>query len=127
MNKLVKGQRMKNIIKILIYLSMLILPNSLFAGKEIDATIKDHCKYIVYGNLEGISNEQVDGYLLGFIQGIEYLTKKDDLTEFFTSRNYRMVKERACENALKNSSKKGFEADYKHEAYKLISKKSEKV
>lgn len=118
---------MKRFINICISLSILIFPHTLFAGKEIDSTIKDHCKYIVYGNLEGVSNEQVDGYLLGFIQGVEYMTKKDDLTEFFTSRNYRMVKERACENALKHSTKKGFEADYKREAYKLISKKSEKL
>lgn len=99
----------------------MILPNTLFAGKEIDEALRNQCKYIVYGNLEGTNSDQADGYLLGFIQGIEYMTSKADLTEFFTSRSYRMVKERACENTLKNGTKKGFQADYKLEVYKLVS------
>jgi hypothetical protein len=114
---------MKNLIKSLIVLSILLVPNTLSAGKMIDDTLKNQCKYIVYGQLEGRNNDQADGYLLGFIQGVEYMTDKTELTEFFTSRNYHMVKERACENALKNSTKKGFQADYKLEAYKLISTK----
>jgi len=115
---------MNSLIKICISLSIMVLPNTLFAGKEIDETMKNQCKYIVYGNQEGTNNDQADGYLLGFIQGIEYTTDKADLTEFFTSRNYRMVIERSCENALKNSTEKGFQSDYKQEAYKLINKKS---
>ena len=107
-----------------IALSIIILPNSLFAGKEIDETLKNQCKYIVYGNLEGTNNDQASGYLLGFVQGIEYITDKADLTEFFTSRNYRMIIERSCENALKNSTEKGFQEDYKLEAHKLISEKA---
>jgi len=116
---------MNNLIKIIIALCFIILPNTLLGGKEIDNTLKDQCKYILYGTLEGTNNDQADGYLLGFIQGIEYLTDKNDLTEFFTSRNYRMVKERACKNALKHSTEKGFQKDYKFEAFKLISTKGE--
>lgn len=112
---------MNSPLNIFIALSILIIPSSLFAGKEIDETLNNQCKYIVYGNLEGINNDQADGYLLGYIQGIEYMTDKTDLTEFFTSRNYRMIIERSCENALKNSTEKGFQVDYKREAYKLIS------
>jgi len=103
----------------------MILPHSLFAGKEIDEMLKNQCKYIVYGNLEGANNDQADGYLLGFVQGVEYITDKAEQTEFFTSRNYRMIIERSCENALKYSTEKGFQIDYKREAYKLISIKAE--
>ena len=116
---------MKSLLNISIVLSVLILPHSLYAGKEIDLMLKNQCKYIVYGNLEGSNNDQADGYLLGIVQGIEYVTDKADLTEFFTSRNYRMVIERSCENALKKNTKKGFQADLKFEAYKLISAKAE--
>ncbi len=112
-------------LKISIALSIIFLPHSLFAGKEIDETLKNQCKYIVYGNMEGANNDQASGYLLGFVQGIEYLTEKADLTEFFRSRNYRMIIERTCENTLKNSTEKGFQLDYKREAYKLISIKGE--
>lgn len=116
---------MKNLLKTFFTLSLLSLPNTLQAGKMIDEALKGQCKYVLYGNLQGSNNDQADGYLLGFIQGIEYLKEKAELTEFFTSRNYRMVKERACENALKNSTEKGFQADYKFEAYKLITIKGE--
>jgi len=118
---------MKNLLKTLCALSVLALPNTLLAGKMIDDTLKSQCKYILYGKLEGSNNDQADGYLLGFIQGVEYLTVKTDLTEFFTSRNYRMVKERACQNALKNGTKKGFQADYKREVHKLISIKAKVI
>ena len=111
--------------KLCITLSMIILPHTLFAGKEIDETLKNQCKFIVYGNMEGTNNDQASGYLLGFVQGIEYTTDKADLTEFFTSRNYRMIIERSCENTLKNSTEKGFQVDFKREAYKLISAKAE--
>ena len=116
---------MNNLIKTFMVLSLIIIPNSVFGGKEIDQTLKSQCKYILYGNLEGTSNDQADGYLLGIVQGIEYTTAKSDLTEFFTSRNYRMIIERACNNALKHSTEKGFQKDYKFEAYKLISAKGE--
>jgi hypothetical protein len=114
---------MKDLIKTFIALSIIITPSIVSAGKIMDDTLKDQCKYILHGNLEGNHNDQADGYLLGFVQGIEYTTAKSDLTDFFKSRNYRMVKEKACENALKNSTQKGFEADYKLEAFKLISTK----
>jgi hypothetical protein len=117
---------MKDLIKISIIASIMGIPNTLGAAQEIDETLKNQCKYILYGNLQGSNNDQADGYLLGFIQGVEYLTARTDLTEFFTSRNYRMVKERACENALKKGTEKGFQADYQLEAYKLISIKAEK-
>jgi hypothetical protein len=117
--------KMNSPLNIFIALTIIILPNSLFAGKEIDNTLRDQCKYTVYGNLEGSNNDQAAGYLLGYVQGIEYMTDKTDLTEFFTSRNYRMIIERSCENALKNSTEKGFQLDYKREAYKLISIKAE--
>ena len=116
---------MNNLMKLCITLSMIILPHTLFAGKEIDETLKNQCKFIVYGNMEGTNNDQASGYLLGFVQGIEYTTDKADLTEFFTSRNYRMIIERSCENTLKNSTEKGFQVDFKREAYKLISAKAE--
>ena len=116
---------MNNLMKLCITFSMMILPHTLVAGKEIDETLKNQCRYIVYGNLEGENNDQAAGYLLGFVQGIEYTTDKADLTEFFTSRNYRMIIERSCENALKKSTEKGFQTDYKREAYKLISAKAE--
>jgi hypothetical protein len=116
---------MNSLLNIFIALLIMMLPNSVFAGTEIDEMLKNQCKYIVYGNMEGANNDQADGYLLGFVQGIEYVTDKADLTEFFTSRNYRMVIERSCENALKNNTRKGFQTDFKLEAYKLISVKAE--
>jgi hypothetical protein len=36
-----------------------------------------------------------------------------------------MIIERSCENALKNNTRKGFQTDFKLEAYKLISVKAE--
>lgn len=114
---------MKDLLQTFITLSIIIIPSTLSAGKLMDDTLKDQCKYILHGNLEGNHNDQADGYLLGFIRGVEYTTAKSDLTDFFKSRNYRMVKEKACENALKNGTEKGFEADYKLESFKLISTK----
>ena len=86
----------------------ILLPKTVFAGQEIDETLKSQCKYILYGNLQGTHNDQAEGYLLGFVQGLEYMTAKEELTEFFTSRNYRMIIERACQNALKHPTKKVF-------------------
>ena len=116
---------MMHMIKITLATLIILLPNSLFAGQEIDETLKSQCKYILYGNLQGTHNDQAEGYLLGFVQGLEYMTAKEELTEFFTSRNYRMIIERACQNALKHPTKKGFQKDYKFEAFKLISTKGE--
>ena len=113
---------MKDLLKMFFALSMFSLPNTLWAENIIDNTLKDHCKYILHGHLEGVNNDQADGYLLGFIQGIEYMTDTADLTDFFKSRNYRMVKERACKNSLENRTDKGFQADYKFEATKLVNK-----
>ena len=64
---------MKNLLKTFFTLSLLSLPNTLQAGKMIDEALKGQCKYVLYGNLQGSNNDQADGYLLGFIQGIEYL------------------------------------------------------
>jgi|GEM_PF-2122713 len=113
---------MKNLMKAFSALSILSVHSTLSASQMIDDTLKNQCKFVLFGNLEGSNNDQADGYLLGFIQGIEYLTDEEDLTDFFKSRNYRMVKERACKNSLKNSTKKGFQADYKYEATKLVTK-----
>ena len=112
-------------IKITLATLIILLPKTVFAGQEIDETLKSQCKYILYGNLQGSHNDQAEGYLLGFVQGLEYMTAKEELTEFFTSRNYRMIIERACQNALKHPTKKGFQKDYKFEAFKLISTKGE--
>ncbi|MGB5506915.1 MAG: hypothetical protein WBM70_09520 [Sulfurovum sp.] len=113
---------MKNIIKTFSALLIIITPNIVSAGSVIDDTLKNQCKYILYGNMEGTNSDQADGYLLGFVQGVEYMTAEEDLTDFLKSRNKRMVIERACKNALKNSTQKGFESDYKLEASKLVSK-----
>ena len=114
---------MKKLLKTFLALSILSMPSTLLAGSVIDNALYGQCKFILYGHLEGSNNDQADGYLLGFIQGIEYLTDKEDLTDFFKSRSYRMVKERACKNSLENSTDKGFQADYKFEATKLVTKK----
>ena len=94
---------MKKLLKTLLVLTILGMQNTLLASSVIDDTLKGQCKFILYGQFEGTNNDQGDGYLLGFIQGIEYLTDKEDLTDFFKSRSYRMVKERACKNSLENS------------------------
>lgn len=113
---------MKTLIPTLFVLSTSMLPHSLQAETMIDQLLKEQCKYVLYGPKEATINDQADGYLLGFIQGVEYMTDKRELSDFFKSRTYQMVKERACENTLENSTEKGFQADYKYEVKKLLTK-----
>ena len=102
-------------------LFLIIMPVTTSADTRIDEILKRQCQYLEYvnGSIKGMD----DSLLAGIVRGIGYVIPTVDQTNLYKNSDVDMIKFKACQNALKHTTIKGFESDYKFEAYKLISTK----
>ena len=112
---------MKITAKIKIILLIAILTVSSLEASRDDDFIKKQCQYNVYGN--GSTDYIISAKMMGLIGGMLYTLGKEEGEDFIKTANYGTINDKACENALNNTTKYGFEADFKWELIKLISKK----
>lgn len=109
--------------KILSTLLMTIaLTTSIYASNK-DASIKKQCK-----NITNDSDAMLEStYLLGIVEGIIYSTPYSDATELAKNDETKNIVLLACKNAFDKKTIHGFDADYKWQSMKLISKKHSKM
>ena len=90
-------------------------------SRKIDEALKKQCQYVVYGYWE--DNEPIwDGYLIGVIDGMLFLMKDSDKTDFAKKSTWGTMKATACKAALSNGSTNGFRFDYRLQLALLINK-----
>ena len=100
---------------------MTILNINLFAAMSNDEMVKKQCQYDIYGN--GQTSSYAIGKMMGIIDGIMYMTSKEDKEDIIATATFGIISDKACQNALNNISEYGFYEDYKWELTKLLSKK----
>jgi len=103
-------------------LMILALTTSIYASNK-DNSVKKQCK-----NITNDSNTMLENtYLLGIVEGIIYSTPYSDATDFAKSDETKNIVVLACKNAFDKKTIHGFDADYKWQSMKLISKKHSKM